>query len=181
MDSAASFDAKPCVFDPALLPEGGAIGQELADLFNDDESAGKLGENELILEHQPVSWLHRNVSREESGVRALSVRQPHAEAIIRGVKKIEYRTRATRIRERIYIYASLGRYSPGVEAEWMSKYGITDVRCEDLPRGVIIGTIELNDCTGSGRDYHWHMSNPERAKRLRKPKNHPQPSWFKPF
>ncbi len=43
-------------------------------------------------------------------MRALSIRQPHAEAIMRRVKPIEYRTRPTHIRERVYIYAGLGRY-----------------------------------------------------------------------
>ena len=32
--------------------------------------------------------------------------QPHAEAIMRGVRTSEYRSRATRIRGRIHIYAS---------------------------------------------------------------------------
>jgi len=56
--------------------------------------------------------------------RALSIRQPHAEAIMRGVKKIEYRSGPTKIREKIFVYASLGRYSAAD----------------------IIGTVELYDC-----------------------------------
>ena len=41
---------------------------------------------------------------------ALSIRQPFAEEILRGIKKIEYRSRSTKIiRERFYIYASLKR------------------------------------------------------------------------
>lgn len=40
-------------------------------------------------------------------MRALSIRQPHAEAILRGTKTTEYRSKATKIRGRIY--ASLGR------------------------------------------------------------------------
>ena len=110
-------------------------------------------------------------------MRALSIRQPHAEAIMRGVKTIEYRSRATRIRGRIYIYASLGRYSAEDEAKMMEDYGIDDVLCHDLPRGVIIGKVELYECN----DGDWHVRNPERTKRLRKPKNHPQPVWFNPF
>jgi hypothetical protein len=110
-------------------------------------------------------------------MRALSIRQPHAEAIMRGVKMIEYRSRATRIRGRVYIYASLGRYSSVEEAEMLEEYGIDDVDIEDLPRGVIIGTVELYDCDGGD----WYVRSPERAKRLRKPRNHPQPVWFNPF
>jgi len=114
-------------------------------------------------------------------MRALSIRQPHAEAILQGVKPIEFRTRPTKILERVYIYASLGRYSPEDEAEMMDNYGIDDVACDDLPRGVLVGTIELHDCTGADGDYHWHVRNPERASELLKPKNHPQPIWFNPF
>jgi hypothetical protein len=29
--------------------------------------------------------------------------------------------------------------------------------------------------------YRWHLTDVERATRLRKPKSHPQPVWFKPF
>jgi len=39
-------------------------------------------------------------------MRALSIRQPHAEAIMRGIKKIEYRSGPTKTRGRIHIYAS---------------------------------------------------------------------------
>jgi hypothetical protein len=82
-------------------------------------------------------------------IRALSIRQPHAEAIMWGVKKIEYRSRPTKIRGRVIIYASLGRYSADEESEMMADYGIDDVACDDLPRGVIIGTVELHDCDGA--------------------------------
>ena len=110
-------------------------------------------------------------------MRALSIRQPHAEAIMRASKLAEYRSRPTKVRGRIYIYASLGRYKPDDEAEMMDYYGIRDVACDDLPRGVLIGTVELYDCDGG----EWYLRNPERAKELLKPKNHPQPVWFNPF
>ncbi|MEI8375688.1 MAG: hypothetical protein WCJ35_22935 [Planctomycetota bacterium] len=57
-------------------------------------------------------------------------------------------------------------------------YGIDDVACDDLPRGVLIGTVELWDCTGD--NYEWHGRNPERAKKMLKPTKHPQPVWFNP-
>ena len=59
----------------------------------------------------------------------------------------------------------------------MEKYGISDVSCDNLPRGVIVGTVELYDCD----DDEWYLRNPERATTLRKPKNKPQPVWFNPF
>ena len=114
-------------------------------------------------------------------MRALSIRQPHAEAIMRGIKKIEYRSRQTHIRERIYIYAAQGRYLADKEAEMMAYYGIEDVACDDLPRGVLLGTVDLWDCTGDDDEYEWHVRTPERAKRLRKPTGRPQPGWFNPF
>jgi len=109
--------------------------------------------------------------------RALSIRQPHAEAIMRGKKKIEYRSAATKIRGRIFIYASLRRYGKVDEKDMMAQYGIKDVACDDLPRGVIIGTVDLHDCD----EGDWYLKSPERAKRLRKPVKQPQPVWFKPF
>lgn len=109
--------------------------------------------------------------------RALSIRQPHAEAIMRCKKKIEYRSAPTKIRGRVFIYASLGRYKKEDEESLMAFYGIKDVACDDLPRGVIIGTVDLHDCD----EGEWYLKSPERAKRLRKPTNQPQPVWFKPF
>src|SRR5262245_60102384 len=57
-------------------------------------------------------------------MRALSIRQPHAEAIMRGVKKTEYRSGPTNVRGRVLIYAGLGRYPADEEAEMMAGYGI---------------------------------------------------------
>lgn len=109
--------------------------------------------------------------------RALSIRQPHAEAIMRGVKTVEYRSGPTHIRGKVLIYAGLGRYPADDEAEMMREYRIADVTCDSLPRGVIVGTVELYDCDGGD----WHIRRPERADRLVRPKNQPQPSWFRPF
>jgi len=114
-------------------------------------------------------------------MKALSIRQSHAEAIMRGVKPIEYRSLATNVRERICIYASLGRYKPEEEADMMAKYGIVDVACDDLPHGVLIGTVEVWDYTRTDDDFHWYLRNPERATELLKPTKHPQPVWFNPF
>ena len=113
-------------------------------------------------------------------MRALSVRQPHAEAIMRGIKEIEYRSQVTNIRERIYIYASKTR-TRAEEADMMAQYGIDDVECNELPRGVLVGTVEIADCTDGGDYYHWHLVSPKPAGRLRKPTNQPQPVWFNPF
>jgi predicted transcriptional regulator len=99
-------------------------------------------------------------------MRALSVRQPFADQIMRGTKQIEYRSRPTRVRGRIYIYASL---TPA------SSRGV------DLPRGVIVGTVEIHNCTRGQEDYRWHLRDPKQLSRPRKPKGKPQPVWFNPF
>jgi hypothetical protein len=59
----------------------------------------------------------------------------------------------------------------------MKDHEIEDVSCGGLPRGVLVGTVELFDCDGG----EWPLRKPERAKRLLKPKNQPQPVWFNPF
>ncbi len=53
-------------------------------------------------------------------MRALSIRQPFAELILRGIKTVEYRSRPTSIiGQRFYIYASKGR---GMRAEGGNGY-----------------------------------------------------------
>ncbi|HEV2292860.1 MAG TPA: ASCH domain-containing protein [Tepidisphaeraceae bacterium] len=60
-------------------------------------------------------------------MRALSIRQPFAELILRGMKTIEYRSRPTRIiGERFYIYAARGtkpRRHEGTEGIYASRGG----------------------------------------------------------
>jgi len=51
----------------------------------------------------------------------------------------------------------------------------------DLPTGLLVGTVEIADCTGSPGNYNWILKNPERLQQGLKPKNHPQPVWFYPF
>jgi predicted transcriptional regulator len=96
---------------------------------------------------------------------ALSIRQPFVEQIFNGNKQYEYRATATNIRGRVYIYASK-----------------TNLSTLPLPTGVIVGTVEIIDCwRDSMTGYVWRLGNPKRLKRPLKPKNKPQPVWFKPF
>jgi hypothetical protein len=126
-------------------------------------------------------------------MRAISIRQPWAELILRRRKTIEVRSRPTRIRERVYIYAGQGRSEPEDETQVALKYRID---LDRLPRGVLVGTVEIVGCrplvrkdssaagfkvTGTSGLYAWLLSKPMRAGRLQKPKNHPQPMWFNPF
>ena len=108
-------------------------------------------------------------------MRALSIRQPFAEQILRGTKRIEYRSRPTSIiGERFYIYASL---TPGPTRDF-HRMGLQP---GDLPTGVIVGTVEIEKCTGSPDDYKWRLKGPKRLKRTLSPRKHPQPVWFNPF
>jgi len=105
------------------------------------------------------------------------MRQPHAEAVMRAVKTIEYRSGPTKIRGRILIYATGTRCEAEKEKEMMANYGIEDTSCDDLPRGVLIGTVELYDSD----EGEWHLRLPERLPAPLKPSKSPQPVWFDPF
>jgi hypothetical protein len=140
-------------------------------------------------------------------VRALSILQPYAEMILRGIKTVEYRSRPTRIvGERFWIYAAKGSgvrvqgsgadrkpvwsrdlivpgHKPGdAPPAWMLELAEMLILGK-LPTGVIVGSAVIEKVT-PGEDgglFHWHLSNVEREKTLRKPTGHPQPVWFKPF
>ena len=113
--------------------------------------------------------------------RALSIRQPYAEFIMDGFKKYEFRNVFTRIRERVYIYASKKPDNGPCDANTFYTYMH---KFDKLPLGVIIGTVEIVNCLrvidGEAK-YAWQLENPKRLKRFLKPKNKPQPVWFKPF
>src|SRR5271168_181874 len=103
-------------------------------------------------------------------MRALSIRQPYAELILRGIKPIEFRSRPTRrIGERFYIYASQQwaegklflegcRSKSGVAIvgdnievptegpqPWMLELAKMLI-LKDLPTGVIVGTAVIAKC-----------------------------------
>ena len=100
---------------------------------------------------------------------------------MRGKKLVDCRPAATTVRGRIYIYASLERLAPQDEGAWLGEYDIDDISGTELPRGVIVGTVELCDCTDNGSEFEWHFRNPERAIELIIPKNKPLGIWFTPF
>ena len=108
--------------------------------------------------------------------RALSVRQPFAEQIISGSKPIEYRSKPTTIRERVYIYASRTLTTREKQA-----YKKMKKEPGEFPVGVLVGTVEIIDCKKKPDEYQWKLANPKRLKKPIKPDNHPQPMWFKPF
>ena len=126
-------------------------------------------------------------------MRALSIRQPWAELILRGHKTIEMRSRRTNLRERVFIYAGLNRIDEAEEVRIAAQFGI-DV--DGLPRGVLVGTVAIVGCLALKQDdsqaacfeiadidgfYGWLLARPQRVEELVKPKNQPQPMFFNPF
>jgi hypothetical protein len=101
-------------------------------------------------------------------MRALSIRQPFAELILRGIKTVEYRTRPTRIiGERFHIYAAKkpSAFSDQLAARkiWSRDVGMAHDELPDwmielaeqiklipadllLPRGVIVGSAVIEKC-----------------------------------
>ena len=135
-------------------------------------------------------------------MRALSIRQPYAELILRGIKTAELRSRSTSIvGERFYIYACKKKGSaasgqwpvksadnivvPGEPPPaWMIELAEQVKMIEPgalLPTGVIVGSAVIERVSRVDDVYHWRLADVQRARKLRKPTGHPQPVWFKPF
>jgi hypothetical protein len=108
--------------------------------------------------------------------RAISIQQPWLEQILRGIKKKEYRTRPTRIRERVYLYASV------TPADSPSGWRRVKEEPGQLPVGKIVGTIEVVDCRWNGRleRFEFALARPKRLKTPRTAKNQPNPVWWRP-
>jgi len=109
-------------------------------------------------------------------IRAISIRQPYVEQILRGIKKIEFRSRPTNIRERVYLYASLQPESDPRAWKRVAKSP------GELPTGFIVGTVEIAGCRFNEKDdcYEYKLSSPKRIRSKRKPLNQPQPGFWRP-
>jgi len=107
--------------------------------------------------------------------RAISIKQPFVELILRGKKKYEFRTAPTKLRERVYIYASKK------PKERLSEWRKVGKEPGELPAGLIVGTVEIVGCKlKSNGDYAYELHAPKRLKKHRKPTNHPQPVFWYP-
>lgn len=123
----------------------------------------------------------------------LSIRQPWAELILRGIKTIEIRRLPFHRRETIYVYATR-EFSdlPGTR-EALERH---DLPIENLPRGIVAGTVEIIDCREAVTDdsatacvpakllegrYSWVLGNPRRFDPPLVPWNLPYGMWFRPF
>jgi hypothetical protein len=114
------------------------------------------------------------VSKKPTITRALSVRQPYLELILAGCKTIEYRSRRTNVRERVYLYAST---FPGPAEAFTT----AELLWEDMPRGLILGSVEITGCELGEEYFEWRLARPERLATPMKPTRRPQPLFFFPF
>lgn len=79
-------------------------------------------------------------------MRALSIRQPWAELILRGDKDVENRSWRTHHRGPLLIHASRT-----VDREAMRRHGFVS-----LPTGGLVGLVDVIDCTEQ-RTSPWHL------------------------
>ena len=103
--------------------------------------------------------------------KALSIKQPFVEAILLGLKTIEYRTINTNIRGAVYLYAS---QTPS-DDESFERYGLAPGSCK-------CGAIEI---TGSSYNpdndfFEWSLANPVRFDAPLYSSKKPQPVWWLP-
>lgn len=79
-------------------------------------------------------------------MKAISIKQPWANQIIFGNKKIEYRSWPTKYRGDVLICSSK-KSEPGA--------------CASALIGHAIGIVEIVDCTGNHEDgFEWHLETP---------------------
>lgn len=108
--------------------------------------------------------------------RALSIRQPFVELILRRKKRAEFRSQPTRLRGRVWLYAS--KRPADHEPSWR-KLGKTRTA---LPVGMIVGTVEIFDCRWDEREdsYAYVLRNPRRLRMPLVAINQPQPRFWIP-
>jgi len=108
--------------------------------------------------------------------RAISIRQPYVELILRGEKRKEFRSVRTTVRGRVFLYASV---SPADDPAYWRKVGKEP---GELPTGRIVGTVEVVDCVWDRRYDCWAyvLARPRRIRPYRAVKNQPQPVWWRP-
>jgi hypothetical protein len=84
-------------------------------------------------------------------IKALTLWQPYAQAIVAGLKKYETRSWATRHRGKIAIHASAKTLSKEYRA-LADKYGLTDGP-DGMPLGKILAICELEECILMDEDF----------------------------
>lgn len=124
---------------------------------------------------------------------ALGIQQPWAELILRGIKTVEVRSTETRVRGPIYLYASKQPSKLPAALMAIEEHGLD---LDDLPRGLLVGTVEIADCrpcraedAGASCLPHtllphrlaWRLTNPQRLPEPLPVRFLPYGVWFYPF
>lgn len=124
---------------------------------------------------------------------ALGVQQPWVELILRGTKTIEVRSQNTRQRGTIYVYASKRASTHPAANEAVQSHAL-DI--DALPKGLIVGTVELVDSRPCRHDdaehaclpqssldghFAWRLENPERFREPLTVRFLPYGVWFYPY
>lgn len=124
---------------------------------------------------------------------ALGIRQPWAELILRGIKTVEVRSLDTKQRGTIYVYASKKLADQSFAETAIQKY---DLDVESLPRGVLVGTVEIIETGPADEDeesaacvpaeyldgrFAWRLANAARLEPPVAPRFLPYGVWFYPF
>ncbi len=106
-------------------------------------------------------------------VRVLTVRQPHAQLLIRGspnaaIKDVENRSKPTRHRGTLLVQAS-AKVDRAAYAEYTAE-GIELPPAEELVTGAIIGSVQVTGCVRDSRSrwaipgyWHWLTASPRAA------------------
>jgi hypothetical protein len=76
--------------------------------------------------------------------KAITVRQPWAWAIVNGYKDVENRSRRTDQRGPLLIHAAQKMDPDGFQFLW--ELGLHRKLPDDLPRGALVGEVNLSDC-----------------------------------
>jgi len=81
-------------------------------------------------------------------MKAITIQQPWAEMIARGLKRVENRTWRTNHRGPLAIHAGKSMVAMDREnaAEWPERYGVALPGVGELTFGAIIAVVELRDC-----------------------------------
>ena len=108
--------------------------------------------------------------------RAISIRQPYVELILRGRKKFEYRSQPTRIIGPVLLYASL---KPVDLPNLWKKLGRAP---GSLPTGRIVGVVEIAGCRWDAKNkcYAYSLRNPRALRPHLIATNQPSPRFWRP-
>lgn len=117
---------------------------------------------------------------------AISLQQPWANLACCAFKDVEFRTKPTKIRGEVYVYASKGT-SVDLADHVFETFGMSEENYYDwLPRGVIVGTVTIDDCVQMDDDPNMYMWILGETKLFDPPLEvpsgvQPQPSIWYPF